>query len=75
MSLRIVDTPPQEASHKRNPGFPLDLDVVDRIRMNRSALERRAATIPHAPHGQKAVAGRMAFEGDHADRPDDTEFR
>lgn len=46
MSLRIVDTPPQEASHKRNPGFPLDLDVIDRIRMNRSALERRASTIP-----------------------------
>ncbi len=29
----------------RNPGFPLDLDWVGRVRMNRSALERRAATI------------------------------
>ncbi|MDP1729967.1 MAG: deoxyribose-phosphate aldolase [Devosia sp.] len=32
-------------THKRNPGFPLDLDWVERVRMNRSALERRAATI------------------------------
>lgn len=31
--------------HQRNPGFPLDLDWVGRIRMNRSALERRASTI------------------------------
>jgi deoxyribose-phosphate aldolase len=45
MSLRIVDPPTPVVSHKRNPGFPLDLDWVGRIRMNRSALERRAATI------------------------------
>ena len=46
MNLRVVDRPaPSEASHKRNPGFPLDLDWVERVRMNRSALERRAATI------------------------------
>ena len=32
-------------AHQRNPGFPLDLDWVGRVRMNRSALERRAATI------------------------------
>jgi deoxyribose-phosphate aldolase len=30
----------------RNPGVPLDLDVVRAIRINRSAVERRAATIP-----------------------------
>ena len=30
----------------RNPGTPLDLDWVRAIRMNRSAVERRAATIP-----------------------------
>ncbi len=30
----------------RNPGGPLDLDVVRRTRVNRSAVERRAATIP-----------------------------
>ena len=53
MTLRIVDTPPvapataRSTAHPpaRNPGFPLDLDWVGRIRMNRSALERRAATI------------------------------
>jgi deoxyribose-phosphate aldolase len=30
----------------RNPGFPLDLDFVRTLRVNRSAAERRAATIP-----------------------------
>ena len=30
----------------RNPGIPLDLDVLRAIRVNRSAVERRAATIP-----------------------------
>src|ERR1051326_8985947 len=30
---------------KRNPGMPLDLDVVRAIRVNRSAVERRAATM------------------------------
>ena len=30
----------------RNPGMPLDLDLVRSIRVNRSAVERRAATIP-----------------------------
>lgn len=45
MSLRVVDKPAPDLPHKRNPGFPLDLDWVERIRMNRSALERRAATI------------------------------
>ncbi len=31
---------------ERNPGTPLDLDVVRAIRVNRSAVERRTATIP-----------------------------
>src|ERR671936_844441 len=30
----------------RNPGMSLDLDIVRGIRINRSAVERRAATIP-----------------------------
>lgn len=35
------------ASHvERNPGTPLDLDVIRSLRVNRSAVERRAATIP-----------------------------
>lgn len=45
MSLKIVDKLRSETTHKRNPGFPLDLDWVGRVRMNRSALERRASTI------------------------------
>jgi deoxyribose-phosphate aldolase len=45
MSLKIVDKLRSETTHKRNPGFPLDLDWVGRIRMNRSALERRASAI------------------------------
>jgi deoxyribose-phosphate aldolase len=45
MNLRVVEPTPAEIGHKRNPGFPLDLDLVERVRMNRSALERRAATI------------------------------
>ena len=45
MSLRVVDrpaAPPPTKVPDRNPGFPLDLDWVGRVRMNRSALERRA---------------------------------
>ncbi|HKV70973.1 MAG TPA: hypothetical protein VJN62_06965, partial [Gemmatimonadales bacterium] len=30
----------------RNPGVPLDLELVSSIRVNRSAVERRAATLP-----------------------------
>ncbi|MCW5722336.1 MAG: deoxyribose-phosphate aldolase [Devosia sp.] len=45
MSLKIVDTKSPQVTHKRNPGYPLDLDWVERVRMNRSALERRANTI------------------------------
>ena len=39
-ALRVF-TPPV-----RNPGIPLDLDRVRALRINRSAVERRAATIP-----------------------------
>jgi len=45
MNLRVVDHPVAAATAQRNPGFPLDLDWVERVRMNRSALERRASTI------------------------------
>ena len=37
--------PPAETL-ERNPGMALDLDTVRAIRVNRSAVERRAATIP-----------------------------
>jgi len=36
--------PPGQAD--RNPGTPLDLDLIRAIRVNRSAVERRAATLP-----------------------------
>ena len=38
--------PPPGDRLERNPGMSLDLDVVRAIRVNRSAVERRAATIP-----------------------------
>ena len=46
-SLTLVTTPrPLPAEHvERNPGMALDLDVVRGIRVNRSAVERRAGTI------------------------------
>jgi len=34
------------AAARRNPGTPLDLDLVRSLRVNRSAVERRAATLP-----------------------------
>jgi deoxyribose-phosphate aldolase len=37
--------PPPDGA-ERNPGIPLDLDLIRSIRINRSAVERRAATLP-----------------------------
>src|SRR6185436_1689858 len=47
-NLTLVTSPRSTpADHiERNPGTPLDLDIVRAIRVNRSAVERRAATIP-----------------------------
>src|SRR5438034_10928188 len=46
-NLTLVSPRPLPADHvERNPGMPLDLDVVRAVRVNRSAVERRAATIP-----------------------------
>ncbi|PYO75140.1 MAG: deoxyribose-phosphate aldolase [Gemmatimonadetes bacterium] len=39
-ALRVVTHP------DRNPGVPLDLDLIRALHVNRSAVERRAATIP-----------------------------
>jgi deoxyribose-phosphate aldolase len=45
--LVTADRPLPPGSHvERNPGVPFDLDIVRGIRVNRSAVERRAATIP-----------------------------
>src|SRR5688500_1198258 len=37
---------PDREHDVRNPGMPLELDWVRDVRVNRSAVERRAATIP-----------------------------
>lgn len=44
--VHAVPTPPPEPTPERNPGMPLTLDWVRDVRVNRSAVERRAATIP-----------------------------
>lgn len=38
--------PGTDGHHSRNPGMPLDLDLLHDIRVNRSAVERRCATLP-----------------------------
>src|SRR3989449_6261654 len=47
LSERLRGVPARPAlQDDRNPGMPLDLDVIRALRVNRSAVERRAATIP-----------------------------
>lgn len=41
-----AEQPVQESRLERNPGMPLDMDWVRQVRVNLSAVERRAATIP-----------------------------
>jgi deoxyribose-phosphate aldolase len=41
---QVLDAP--EHDEHRNPGMELDLDWVEAVRVNRSAVERRAATLP-----------------------------
>src|SRR6266516_5639090 len=41
----IQQEPVSLAHVQRNPGMPLDMDWVDRVHTNRSAVERRAATM------------------------------
>lgn len=48
MARPDLSAPPATAprrEHGRNPGFPLELDWVRDVRVNRSAVERRTATI------------------------------
>lgn len=45
MSLRAVSIEAEDPRPARNPGFDLDLGWLRLIRMNRTALERRASTI------------------------------
>jgi len=44
-NLTLVAPRPMPERLERNPGIPLDLDRVRAIRVNRSAVERRAATM------------------------------
>jgi deoxyribose-phosphate aldolase len=41
----FASQPETKAQVVRNPGMPLDMDWVSRVRINRSAVERRAATM------------------------------
>ncbi|HXZ06232.1 MAG TPA: deoxyribose-phosphate aldolase, partial [Ktedonobacteraceae bacterium] len=41
-----IEAPSLTTDIARNPGMPLDMDWVRQVRVNRSAVERRAATIP-----------------------------
>ena len=45
MNLSVVGNDNSDIKHQRNPSFALDLDWVEKIVMNRSALERRANEI------------------------------
>jgi deoxyribose-phosphate aldolase len=42
----VADAPSPPEHPERNPGTPLDLDWVRDVRVNTSAVERRAATLP-----------------------------
>lgn len=44
--MRPVPDLPADGEHGRNPGTELELDWVHSVRVNRSAVERRAASIP-----------------------------
>ena len=48
---------------ERNPGTPIDLDWVMDARVNRSAVERRAATLTGRRTVQEGLAGCLAAAG------------
>jgi len=45
-SARAPSAPPRPLGSERNPGMSLDFEFLRRVRVNRSAVERRAATLP-----------------------------
>ena len=51
----LVDPAPTAQASVRNPGTPLDLDLVRRVRANRSAAERRTASLA----GRRSVKKEM----------------
>lgn len=44
-SIRRDTATAPESEHVRNPGLPLELDWIEEVQVNRSAVERRAATM------------------------------
>ena len=46
VSLHRPETAARTPEARRNPGIPLDLDRLAGLRINRSAVERRAASLP-----------------------------
>jgi len=66
---------PRPSGDERNPGNPLDLDAVLALRVNRSAVERRAATIPTRRTVKKEWAGSVAAPGHHLHGSDDAPGR
>ena len=44
--VREVEAPVSDHGHARNPGLPFDADAIDSLKVNRSAAERRIATLP-----------------------------
>ncbi|MHA2402606.1 MAG: deoxyribose-phosphate aldolase [Candidatus Kariarchaeaceae archaeon] len=46
METKEASTTKSKELIKRNPGMPLELDWVNAIRVNKSAIERRVATLP-----------------------------
>ena len=43
---RVAELHPGKALPARNPGMALDLDWIDSVQVNRSAVERRTAILP-----------------------------
>ena len=44
--VREVEAPVSDHGHARNPGLTFDADAIDSLKVNRSAAERRIATLP-----------------------------
>ncbi|MDV6329142.1 hypothetical protein Q5L94_13930, partial [Idiomarina sp. Sol25] len=43
---RVREAAPSDRGHARNPGLAFDADAIDSLKINRSAAERRVATLP-----------------------------
>ena len=62
---------PDPHSPERNPGTPLELDWVREVRVNTSAAERRAATLPKRRTVKKEWQAAWYLRRHHLHRPDD----